>query len=1019
MRFKFIVLLMFIGLVVFTVNGLEIKDVEYYDNSQYLIITINNPNNNINANISIVGYINNKIDTKVEMYNYTIPKNSLLFIRKKLVFKEKGEHNISIIIKSNNTIYTFLKKINITYAYDSRVPIYKEMITKNIEIEGLYFEKDPAYPWPFYDFIYVIVKNNDIIPHYVNISLTSSLNGNYYTVDNDKIIKSNPPNSLVIKSWTPSVYIPPKSQKIIPIKVNFYYAGDYKISINVIDDEGHSDKEVYNKISIECPLYIYNVTCEEEYNNFAYSNWFDIEVNNTADYDIYGTLYVFLCKKEGNNYIIIDNKTINSYFLAKGFCEGYSIPIKLNTSVLNPYDKDFVIFVIYKTGTICNSYQKTFKKPITINNLEVKNYPKNYYFVDENIFYDVYINITNNLNKYINANISITDIYNRTYSKEVKLTPKKYKNYNIIKFDGLKINAKDLSHDGKIKLKFTITAITPPYEKYYIIKRNETTELSLIPTPPVYIQDSLNDEIFVGYYQNLSFILKKVVGKTVYARLYITVPDEINNSAFFEEKYLKIRTMEEIPVNIKAMFLKEYNGPIYIHVDTNMGVRECVVTRIIEAKPIISCEDVYFNNYTVFIKIRNRTQGFVMNQPIVGYPTNVTISLESYVPNLKDIEIWASAMDENGRLINCSKKKKINIYGNHKKINLEILFNDSLEGYLIIYAKTGKATIPIYYKPIMVTYPIKFELKYNSSNSWADLILSHNYQVPLKVVATVNRYSKEITIYPYKETIVPFYVGENRSNISVTIELLDNISSIKKFKKTFYFNKLKMNRYNNISNSLINTTINTKYNENTTNNSLINITKSTRKTSNSTLPPNIELNSNNTTKIHNISKEKLELFYNLTGLNTLKKSLFTLKGLLYLVVIGIVILLIVLLMNKHLEISSIILYVLYKIRFTHKKSKKEICEELLNPPKVYMSNIVYSLGDTARMEILSEVDVSNRLYVLSPTNKKYKIELIKVERNKYVGLFKIPEDEIPGQYFIIYDPKNLSIAGFLVIDIKK
>ena len=73
--------------------------------------------------------------------------------------------------------------------------------------------------------------------------------------------------------------------------------------------------------------------------------------------------------------LFADSDAINQ--LAKGFSDGYSIPINLNTSALNPYDEDFVIFVVYKTGTICNSYQKSFKKPITINGLEVKNYPKN------------------------------------------------------------------------------------------------------------------------------------------------------------------------------------------------------------------------------------------------------------------------------------------------------------------------------------------------------------------------------------------------------------------------------------------------------------------------------------------------------------------------------------------------------------------------------------------------------------------------------------------------------------------
>jgi len=622
---------------------------------------------------------------------------------------------------------------------------------------------------------------------------------------------------------------------------------------------------------------------------------------------------------------------------------------------------------------------------------------------------------------------------------------------NIIKFSGLKINAKDLSHDGKIKLKFIVTAITPPYEKYYIIKKNISINLSLIPTPPVYLCSNLNDEIFVGYPQNLSFSLKKVVGRCVETRVYITVPDDIKKYTYFEEKYLKIGTMEEIPVNIKTLFLKEYNGPIYIHVATNMGVRECVVTRIIKSRPIIACEDVYLHNYTVFIKIRNRTQGFVKYEPIVGYPVNVTVSLKSAVPDLKDIEIWASAMDENGRLINCSKKKTIDIYGNYRKVNLEILFNDSLEGYLIIYAKTGEAVIPLYYKPIMVTYPVVFGLEYNPSDPWANLTLSHNYQVPIKVNATIGKYSKIITIYPYKETKVPFYVGKDRNNITVSIELLNNISTIKKFKKTFYFkklNKIKTSINETVVTNIINITNETKIYNQTEKGKMTNKTrKETNEIKNNiTLPPNIKTEVNRTSKYDftNLSKD-LEIVYalikitgfdeylpfNIENLNKIfikeKISpypylLNLIKDLIILFVIGLIITIIGLLMYEPTrpKVISIIASILYKLKIKEKpKPKKKETIKLPKPPKIYISDVIYSLGDTVRIEISSEIDIGNNLYILSPTNKKYKIELIKTGKNKYLGLFKIPENEVPGQYFIIYKPENLSIGGFLVVDIKK
>ncbi|ADC69048.1 conserved hypothetical protein [Methanocaldococcus sp. FS406-22] len=1044
MKLKFIILLFALCLAIFTVNGLEIKDVDYYDSSQYLVITVSNPDNNINANISIIGYINNKIDTQICLYNYTIPKESIYFISKKVIFKEKGMHIIQILIKdSKGNVYVFSKKINITWAYNSKVPVYPEEIpTPIIEIEGISFGISPTYnELPFYDIMYVTVRNNDIIPHYVNVYVSGSVIGKEYAVQNDKIVEINYQNNSALISWSPHVYVPPKSKVVVPLKVNFEYSGEYKIIVKATDENNnHIEKTIENtspelvsltnntdvkiyKINIQNPLDVYDIECENGYEDYCYSNWFDIKVNNTVDYDVYGTLRIFLCEKEGNYYKIFDNVTISKYFLGRGLGEGYVIPIKLDTSKLNPYNKNFVVFVLYNTGGFKSYFYKTFKKPITINGLEVKNYPKHYYFVDENIYYDVYVNITNNLSKRIYANISITDIYNKTYSMEVKLN----RSYNIVKFRGLKINAKELSHNGKIRLKFIITAITPPYEKYYIIKKNETPELSLIPTPPVCVQDNLNDEIFAGYYQNISFVLKKLVGKTVYARVYITVPKEIKNSAFFDEKYLKIGTMKEIPVNIKTIFLKEYNGPIYIHVDTEGGVRECVVTRIIKVRPIVSCYDVYLNNYSVYIKIRNRTQGFVSNEPIVGYPVNVTVYLKSAVPNLKGIEIWAVAMDKNGKLINCSKKKKINIYGTYKKVNISVLFNDSLEGYLIIYAKTGEVVIPLYYEPILVTYPVKFNLKYNVSYPWAKLILSHNYPVPIKVTATVGKFSKNITIYPFKEETVPFYVGKNRDNITVSIEVLNNISTIKKFKKTFYFRKYAfINISNNSANNetIIKNIIKTLNitNASKSENSTTQIQKNkTNRTKNTITPPPNIVTENTSPKKYNISKEEWELFCNITGITALKEFIFTLKGLLYLILIGLIIIAIVSLIYEptRSKILSIIAFILYKLKGTHEKHEKPETIKLPEPPRVYVFDVIYLLGDTVKMEIYSEVDVSKDVYILSPTNKKYRIEIIKTEKNKYLGIFKIPENEVPGQYFIVYKPENLSIGGFLVVDIKK
>jgi|GEM_PF-4086071 len=1004
-----VIFLSIVFLALFTVNGLEIKDIDYRDSSQYLIITVSNPDNNIIANISIIGYMDNKIDAKVEMFNYTIPKYSIMFIRKKIIFNEKGEHKIFVTIKTKNITYTFYKKINVTYAYNKKVPIPEEKINKKIEIESVDFEISP-YPFPpFYDFVYVTIKNNDYIPHYVNLSFSASFQGKYYVVRNNRIIKSTPSNP-VINAWRPDIYVPPKSKITIPVKVNFYYSGKYTITVKALNDDYYSTKKtventslvlkeisgdeikVYN-VDISCPLYVYNITCEEGYGDYAYSNWFDIDVYNTVDYDVYGKLQVFLCKKDGDEYIILSNKTLDKYFLAKEFCDGYSVPVKLNTSVLNPYDDKFIIFVLCKTGNMESFYYKTFKKPVKINNLEVKNYLEYYCFVDESIFYDVCVNVTNNLNEKIYVNISIKDIYNKTYSKEIKLN----KSYNIIKFDGLKINAKDLSHDGKIKLNYTITVITPPYEKYYTIKKNITVELSLTPIPPVYVCNDLNDNIFVGYPQNLSFSLKKIVGRSVDARVYITVPDSIKNYSYFEEKYLKIGTMEEVPVNIKTLFLKEYEGPIYIHVDTNMGVRECVVARIIKVMPIISCEDVYLHNYTVFIKIRNRTQGFVKNEPIVGYPTNITVELKSYLPNVKGIEIWISAMDEDGKLTNCSERKIINIYGNYKKVNFQILLNKSFDGYLVVYAKTGGAVIPLYYKPIMVTYPVMFNLEYNHSYPWANLTLSHNYQVPIKVNATVDKYFKTITIYPYKEMKAPFYVGVNRSNITVSIEVLNNISTIKKFNKTFYFKKS-----NEIKTSINKTVV-------------INITNITNETGicNQTEMRRV---ANKTRKETNETKNNITLPPNIKT----ETSGSYRKNLIILLVIGVIITIIGLLMYEPTrpKVISIIASILYKLKIKEKPKKKETIK-LPKPPKIYISDIIYSLGDTVRIEIFSDVDIGNNLYILSPTNKKYKIELIKTGKNKYLGLFKIPENEVPGQYFIIYEPENLSIGGFLVIGAKK
>ncbi|NPA62019.1 MAG: hypothetical protein GXN95_00500 [Methanococci archaeon] len=1044
MRFKYLIIctLLFL-LALFSTNGLEIKDIEYSDSSQYLIVTVSNPTKEINSNISIYGYINGTLDTHVEMINYTIPEYSLMFIRKKMIFNEKGLHTVVVVIKTKNMTYTFYKKLNITYAYNSRVPAPKEYVSKKIEIEGVSFEICP-YPYPpFYDFVDVCIRNNDYIPHYVNISFSASLQGPYYIIKDNKIIKSSvPSNATVITSWTPDIYVPPKSKIVIPIKVNFYYSGDYEITVKAVSDDHYSstasiknesvilksitgDEVKFYNVKISCPILPYNITCEDGYDDYAHSNWFDVKLYNTVDYDVYGTVEVFLCKKEGKDLIILDNKTINKYFVAGDLNEGYTIPVKLNTSAIDPYDTDFEIFILCKTGNMQTFYNKTFKKPITINNLNITNYPQHYYFVDDTIFYDVYVNITNNMNKKIYANISITDIYNRTYSQEVELN----RSYNLIKFKGLKIDAKDLSHEGRIKLNFTIAAITPPYTKYYTIKSNKSIDLSLIPTPPVYVCSDLNDEIYVGYYQNLSFSVKKVVGRNVEARVFITVPKEIKNYTFFEEKYVNIKTMKEVPVNIETLFLKEYNGPIYIHVDTNMGVRECVVARIVNAKSIVSCDDVEINNYTVFIKIRNWTQGFVKNEPIVGYPVNITVFLKSEVPNLKNVKIWAAAMNEKGELINCSEVKTVNIYGTYKKVKLRVLFNDSLEGYLVIFAKTGKAIIPLYYKPIMVTYPIIFNVEYNPLDPWANLTLSHNYQVPIKINASIDGYSKIITIYPYKETKVPFYVGKNRNNITVKISLLENISSIKNFQKTFYFLTSKESKiYYTKNESLINesfqniTQLNniTKKNESNITTHIPPVIKN-ESVSNFTIPPNIQTESS-TQKYNNISKKELELFYNITGITAFKNFVLSnLRNMILLLITAIIVTVIALLLYEPTrpKIISLIATILYKLKLRERKESKEKIGKLPKPPKIYIREVIYSLGDVVTIELYSDWNFGECLYILSPSNKKYRIKLQKLDDKRYIGVFKIPENEKTGQYYVIYEPENLPLAGFLVIGIKE
>lgn len=1009
-------------LILPTLYALKIQDINYRDDSQYLVIKIDNPDDSLDANISIIGYFNNGIDTRAEIYDCTIPKNSLYIVRKKILFKNTGEHELFVALHTKNATYIASKNITINYAYDSSVPIHEDTVSDKIDIEGIYFEEYSQYPMPFYDFMYVVVKNNDIIPHYITLSTTALLNGNYISIDNNKIIDTAPPNSLIIKSWSPKVYVPPKSKKSIPIKINFKYAGNYKLNIDAMDDKGNRDSEVYDNIPIECPLNVYNISCQEGINNFCYSNWFDIDINNTVDYDVYGKLNVFLCKKEGDNYIIIDNKTITKYFLSKDLNNGYELPVKLNTSLLDYYKDDFTVFVIYNTGDISSSYQKTFSKPIKINGLNVENYPDNYYFLDRNIYYDVEVNITNNLNEYIYANVSIKDIYNKTYSKEVRLPPKKYEPYTTIKFDGLKINPKDLSHDGNINLKFEITATTPTHEKYYIGKKNETKHISLNPAPPVYVRNYLNREIFVGYPENISFSLRKTVGRTVYARVYITAPKELNNSStYFKEKYIKIDTMEDVPVNIESLFLKEYDGPIYIHVDTEMGVRESSSTMMVHAKPILQCTDAYLNNYSVYITIRNKTMGYIINEPIVGHASNFTVSLESYIPSVKNIEIWAMGMDERGNLINCSKKKIINIYDNHGKTNLEVLFNDSLEGYLIVYAKTGDAVIPLHYEPIMVTYPISFNLSYDRLNPWANLTLYHNYPVPLDVVAKIEKYPKRIKVYPYEKSTVQFWAGENRTNITVSIDLLNNISTIKHFNKIFYFEpekelnapQLQYTVQNNIDN---------KFKEHNGTEPIIKTETNKTEIKNSEHVENPEfIQTNESSKPHNISKEELELFYNATGITGFKKMLQDLKGLIPLILAGVGLLFVVLLMYEptRSKILSTIAFIAYKLNINTKNTKSTKELTIPKPPQIHIQSTIFSLGDTVNVKIISESEVEEgELYIISATGNRYKLNISKSENNEYHGEFIIPEDESPGQYFIVYNHTEIPLGMFIVVSMK-
>jgi len=990
-------------LILSTPSALKIKDINYCDDSQYLVVKIDNPDDSVDANISIIGYLNNNIDTRAEIYKYTLPKNFSCIVRKKMVFKNTGEHEIFIEIHTKNATYTSSKNISINYAYDNSVPIHEDTISDKIDIDGIYFKKYSQYPMPFYDFIYVVVKNNDIIPHYITVLTTASSNGNYIFVDNNKIMNTTPPNGLIIKSWSPKIYLPPKSKKLIPIKINFKYAGDYKLNIDAIDDEGNRDSEIYDNIHIECPLNIYDISCQEGSDNFCYSNWFDINVNNTVDYDVYGTLNVFLCRKEGDNYTILDNKTVTKYFLSKDLDGGYSLPVKLNTSLLNYYDDSFTVFVIYNTGSISSSYQKTFSKPIKINGLNVENYPDNYYFLDRNIYYDVEVNITNNLNKYIYANVSIKDMYNKTYSKEVKLPPKKYEPYTAIRFEGLKIKPQDLSHAGNIKLKFEITATTPTEERYYISRKNETKYISLNPASPVYISDYLNRDTFVGYPENISISLKKTVGRTVYARVYITTPNVLNNSAHFEEKYIKIDTMEDVPVNIESLFLKEYDGPAYIHVDTYMGVRESSSTMIVHAKPIIYCTDAYLNNYSVYIKISSRTMGYVTNEPIVGHPSNLTVSLKSYIPSVKNIEIWAMGMDENGNLIKCSEKKKIDIHDNYKKTNLEVLFNDSLEGYLVICAKTGDAIIPIHYEPIMATYPINFNLSYDMSNPWANLTLYHNYPVPLDVVAKIGKYPKKIKVYPCKKSTVKFWAGENRTNLTVSIDLLNNISTIKHFNKTFYFKLEK--ELNDIQ---LQDNVHNIDNKSKQQNEIESVSK-----------PEVDK-----TEIRNSEyAEKNPKFIQSDegSKHDISVLVRDIKNLITLILAGFGLLFVVLLMYEptRSKILSTIVFIMYKLNINTKNTECRKKSVIPKPPQIYMQNTIFSLGDTVSIKIISESDIKEGdLYITSATGNKYNLNIFKSDDSEYHGEFIIPKDESQGQYFIVYKHTETPLSMFIVVKIK-
>ncbi len=1014
-------------------TALKIDDVLYNSNSQDILIKINNPDNySINANMSIYGYYGNNIDTTLELYNYTIPSDSYYIIQKKMIFNNLGNHTIFITVHTHNFTYTYYKDIFVNYSYNSNIHLSRDTVSKKIELDGIYFESASKYPVPFYNFMYVVVTNKDYVPHYINLTVSASLENRHMVVDNNKIVFESS-KAPFIKAWSPKIYVSPRSKCVIPLKINFKYEGNYTLSITATDNNGDKVSESYNHIYVENPLTVYDIRCQRGTNGYCYSNWFNICLNNTAYYDVYGTLNIFLCKKEGNYYKIYDNKTINKYFLSKYCSDGYNIPIKLNTNLLNNYSNNFTIVVIYKTGNISAYFKKVFSKPVKINSIKVVDYPTNYYFLDNDIFYNVKVNVTNLVNEDICTNITITDIYNHSYSKEIELLPNMYEKNKIITFKGLRINSENLSHEGSINLKFKVFAITPSNSGYYISEKNESENININPSPPVYVGGYLCSNLYAGYPGNISFLLKKAVGRTVYSRVYITAPD-LNNSAYFEEKYVKISTMKPVPVTINSLFLKEYNGPVYIHVKTYMGVRESISTMIVNVQPILECTRAYLNNYSVHTTISNRTLGYLCNEPIVGYPSNFTVYLKSKVPNIKNIKIWAVGLDEYGNTIKCSDKKTINIYGYYKKLNIKLLFNKSFEGYIVLYAKTGDAVIPLYYRPVMVDYPIVFNLTYNKNSSWANLTLCHNYPIPIDVIAKVCNCSKKITIYPYGKTTAKFWVGKNKSSILVNIKLLKNISPVMQFNRTFYFNGSNKNISHILYNKSINPNIYKNMQNSTKTNEIIhnkfihnngNLHANSKKNASNNYPYTSSINSNSTNNSRYSSKVNRNLFDDITGITGFKNLFHNLWGILSFTVVAIILLVVILLIHEpsRSKISSAMAFLMHKLG---KKSKTGKIGSIKNkkpkdiiPPQTYIQGTIFSLGDVVNVKLVSKQEIqTGDLYIVSPDGNRYSLNIEKLNNNEYMGTFKIPENEKPGQYFIMYENGDIPIGMFIVIKTK-